>query len=79
MLLLHLLQCSRHRVGQRQNNSDYDYSKSDKLCQIVWPFSVGVSLFKKTRGATAWRCCRFHVLTVLSWIGFELLDEEVRS
>jgi hypothetical protein len=53
MLLLHLSQCGHHRVSQRQNNSDYDYSKSDKLDEIVWPFSVGVSPFKKARDATA--------------------------
>jgi hypothetical protein len=35
-------------LANDQNSSDYGYSKSDKLDQMVWPFSVGVLLFKKT-------------------------------
>ena len=58
---LSALSKSRHRVSQRQNCSDYDYSKGDKLDQIIWPFSVGISISEETRGANAHRRRRFHV------------------
>ena len=54
------LKC-RHSVSKRQKSGDHDYSKSDKLDQIIWPFSVGISISKETRGANADRCGRFHV------------------
>jgi hypothetical protein len=55
------LRNSLKRVSQRQNRSDYDYSEGDKLDQIIWPFSVGISISEETRGANAHRRGRFHV------------------
>src|SRR6516165_6927176 len=37
-----------HHVAKRQHGSDYDCSKGDKLDEIVWPFSVGVSMREET-------------------------------
>jgi hypothetical protein len=50
-----------HRVSQRQSYGDYDYSEGDKLDQVIWPVSVGVSIAEETRSATAQRVGSFHV------------------
>jgi len=50
-----------HRVSQRDSYSDDDYSEGDELDQIIWPFSVGVSIAEETRSANAQRVGSFHV------------------
>jgi hypothetical protein len=55
------LQRRCHRVSQRQSCSDNDYSEGDELDQIIWPFSVGVSITEETRGPNAQRVGSFHV------------------
>jgi hypothetical protein len=54
-------QCRCHRVSQRQSYCDDDYSEGDKLDQIIWPFSVGVSIAEETRSSNAQRVGSFHV------------------
>jgi hypothetical protein len=54
-------QCRCHRVSQRQSYSDDDYSEGDKLDQIIWPFSVGVSITDETRSSNAQRVGSFHI------------------
>ena len=61
MSWLRSFQCRCHRVSQRQSRSDYDYSEGDELDQIIWPFSVGVSITEETRNANAQRVGSFHV------------------
>jgi hypothetical protein len=58
---LYLSQRHPHCASQRQDGSDYDYSKGYKLDQIIWPFSVGISISEETTSACASRCRRFHV------------------
>jgi hypothetical protein len=50
-----------HRVSQRQSYGDYDYSERDKLDQIIWPFSIGVSIAEEARNANAQRVGIFHI------------------
>jgi hypothetical protein len=45
--------CRCHRVSQRQSCSDDDYSEGDQLDQVIWPFSVGVSIAEEARSANA--------------------------
>jgi hypothetical protein len=40
-------------LAKRQSYSDYDYSEGDKLDQIIWPFSAGISIAEETRSANA--------------------------
>jgi hypothetical protein len=54
-------QCRCHRVSQRQSYSDDDYCERDELDQIIWPFSVGVSITDETRSANAQRVGSFHI------------------
>jgi hypothetical protein len=54
-------QCRCQCVSQRQSYGDDDYSEGGELDQIIWPFSVGVSIGEETRGTNAHGRCRFHV------------------
>jgi hypothetical protein len=54
-------QCRCHRASQRQSYSDDDYSEGDELDQIIWPFSVRVSIIEEARSANAQRVGSFHV------------------
>jgi hypothetical protein len=58
---LRLFQWHSHRVGQRDSYSDDDYSEGDELDQIIWPFSVGVSIAEEARSANAQRVGSFHI------------------
>ena len=51
--LVAFISCRCHRAGQRESHSDDDYSERDELDQIIWPFSVGVSITEETRSANA--------------------------
>jgi hypothetical protein len=46
-------QCRCQCVSQRQSCSDDDYSEGDELDQIIWPFSVGVSITEETGSSNA--------------------------
>src|SRR5205823_12702440 len=61
---LRSLQCRCHRASKRQRHGDDDYSKGDELDQIIWPFSVGVSITEETRSANAQRVGSFHVYCI---------------
>jgi hypothetical protein len=61
MIGLRSFQCRCHRVSQRQSCSDDNDSEGDELDQIIWPFSVGVSIAEETRSANAQRIGGFHV------------------
>jgi hypothetical protein len=54
-------QCRCQRVSQRQSYGDDDYSEGGELDQIIWPFSVRVSIAKEARSANAQRVGIFHV------------------
>jgi hypothetical protein len=58
---LRSFQCRCHRVSQRQSCRDNDYSEGDELDQIIWPFSVGVSIAKEPSSSNAQRVGSFHV------------------
>jgi hypothetical protein len=58
---LRSLQGRCHRVSQRQSYSDDDYSEGDELDQIIWPFSIRISITEKTRSANAQRVGSFHI------------------
>jgi hypothetical protein len=61
MSWLRSFQCRCHRISQRQSYSDDDYCERDELDQIIWPFSVGVSITDETRSANAQRVGSFHI------------------
>ena len=61
---LRSFQCRCHRASKRQRHGDDDYSKGDELDQIIWPFSVGVSITEETRSANAQRVGSFHVYCI---------------
>jgi hypothetical protein len=54
-------QCRCQCVSQRQSYGDDDYSEGNELDQIIWPFSVGISITEETRSANAQRVGIFHV------------------
>jgi hypothetical protein len=58
---LRSFQCRCHRVSQRQSYGDYNYAEGDKLDQIIWPFSVGISIAEETRSSHAQRVGSFHI------------------
>ena len=59
--LVAFISCRCHRASQRQSYGDDDYSESDKLDQIIWPFSVGVSIAEEARNSNAQRFGSFHI------------------
>ncbi|PYK55489.1 MAG: hypothetical protein DME48_04505 [Verrucomicrobia bacterium] len=61
---LRSFQCRCHCASKRQRHGDDDYSKGDELDQIIWPFSVGVSITEETRSANAQRVGSFHVYCI---------------
>jgi hypothetical protein len=61
---LRSFQWRSHRVSQRDSYSDDDYSEGDELDQIIWPFSVGVSIAEKTRSSNAQRVGSFHIYNI---------------
>jgi len=61
---LHSFQCRCHCVSKRQRHGDDDYAKGNELDQIIWPFSVGVSITEETRSANAQRVGSFHVYCI---------------
>ena len=63
-LWLRSFQCRCHCASKRQRHGDDDYSKGDELDQIIWPFSVGVSITEETRSANAQRVGSFHVYCI---------------
>ena len=54
-------QCRCQCVSQRQSYGDDDYSEGDELDQIVWPFSVGVSIAEETGSSNTQRVGCFHI------------------
>jgi hypothetical protein len=48
-------------VNQRQSYGDDDYSEGGELDQIIWPFSVGISISEEPRSSNAQRVGIFHV------------------